>query len=103
MLLVHFDRKSAAAAIRNQSDQDDFESGQPNNEAGWIHPSHRGTNYIKKPPKKKKKKKKRTKSPILGPYGVLPNQGNSNPNLVGYGTTGSVLPVDNYPEKGAFN
>lgn len=23
--------------------------------------------------------------------------------MVGYGTTGSVLPADNYPEKGAYN
>lgn len=28
-----------------------------------IHPSHRGTNYMRKPPKKKKKKRKKPKGP----------------------------------------
>ena len=69
---------------------------------GFTHLTEEQTT-LKNHQTKKKKKKKRTKSPILGPYGVLPNQGNSNPNLVGYGTTGSVLPADNYPEKGAYN
>jgi len=36
-----------------------------------IHPSHRGTNYFKKPPKKKKKKRKKPKSPVAGAYGVM--------------------------------
>lgn len=41
-------------------------------ESGWIHPSHRGTSYLRKAPKKKKKKKKRTRAPSQGPFGTLP-------------------------------
>lgn len=36
-----------------------------------IHPSHRGTNYMRKPPKKKKKKRKKPKSPQGGMYTTL--------------------------------
>lgn len=41
-----------------------------------IHPSHRGTNYFRKPPKKKKKKRKKPKSPVAGAYGVMVLQEN---------------------------
>ena len=44
-----------------------------------IHPSHRGTNYFKKPPKKKKKKRKRPKSPVGGAYGVMMIQEDNGP------------------------
>lgn len=46
-------------------------SASPGGQAMELHPSHRGTNYLRKPPKKKKKKRKRPKSPVMGPGGVL--------------------------------